>query len=185
MQEIAPGIFRVPPVSEPLSSDVFVVEGEKRFYVFDAGTSDAAYEVIRNLPKPFWVILSHFHRDHIGNMDRLMPEKVLCGLRTRKYVANGVPVEEEMPVEDGVSILVQPIVSPHAPGSVIMTVNNAYTFLGDAPYAKAGTGQGEAKGMLNALKKLNTRYLVASHIPGDPVEEKEKALQDIRQYFGI
>ena len=185
MQQIAPGIFRVPPVREPLSSDVFVVEGEKRCYVFDVGTSDAAYEAVRGLPKPVWVFLSHFHRDHIGNMSRLNPERVLGGVRTRKYVENCLPVEKDMLVEDGVRILVQPIVCPHTPGSIIMTVNDTYTFLGDAPYARPGEGRGEAKGMLNVLKKLNTRYLIASHNPEDPVGEKEKALQDIRQYFGI
>lgn len=185
MQEIAPGIFRVPPVREPLSSDVFVVEGEKRFYVLDAGTSDAAYEAIRSLTKPVWMILSHFHRDHIGNMERLSPERVLCGLRTRKYVKDCTPVEEEILMDDGVLIRVQPVVSPHAPGCVMMTVNDTYTFLGDAAYARPGEGQGEAKGLVNALKKLNTQYLIASHNPENPVEEKEAALRDIRQYFGI
>lgn len=185
MKEMLPGIWRVPPTEEPLSSDVFIVEGEKRYYVFDVGTGADALEAIRSLQKPVVVILSHFHQDHTGNMAHLQPERLLCGVRTRKHLGWGEAVESMLEIADGIFIRVQPCVSPHAPGCLIMTVNDTYTFLGDLCYAHPGKGQGEEKGMLNTLKKLNTHYFIASHRTQSPVEEKQKAIDDIRQHFGI
>ena len=185
MKEIVPGIFHIPSVSEPLSSDVFIVEGEKRFYVFDVGTGDAAYEAVAGLDKPATVILSHFRQDHTGNMTRLSPVEVLCGARTRKHLGQGTPVENVTEISDGVLIRVQPCVSPHAPGCLIMTVNDACTFLGDLCYARPGTGQGEAKGMYRVLKGMKTEYFIQSHRTEDLLQEKETVLREIKDYFGI
>lgn len=185
MSSLTPRICRIPPVDEPLSSDVFIIEGNERCYVFDVGTSDAAYEAVAALKKPVTVILSHFHRDHIGNMSRLAPAEVLAGARTCKYVPNATLVDAPLVIRDGVTIVVQPCVSPHAPGCLIATVDGEVTFIGDLHYARSGTGQGEAKGMLNVLKKLNTRCFVPSHMQGDPLVEKDALLRDIREYFGI
>lgn len=185
MQQLAQRVFRVPPVDDPLSSDAFIIEGDTQYYVFDVGSSDAAFEAVSALGKPVTVILSHFHRDHIANMDRLTPAETLAGARTMKYIAGGTLVDAPLTIRDGVKIVVRPCVSPHAPGSLIATVDGMYTLIGDLHYARPSTGQGEAKGMLNLLKTLKTAYFLPSHRMDSPLVERDALLQEIKAYYGI
>ncbi len=185
MTWITPRIRQIPASQDPLSADVFIIEGDERCYVFDVGSSDEAWAAISALQKPVTVILSHFHRDHIGNMSRLSPGQTLAGARTMKYIIGGMLVDAPLTIRDGVSIDVRPCVSPHAPGCLIATVNDEYTFIGDLHYARPDTGQGEAKGMMNVLKSLNTRYFVVSHMQGSPLVEKDALLRDVKVYFQI
>lgn len=185
LERIAPRIYRIPPVAEPLSSDAFIIEGDMRYYVFDVGAGDAAYEAIAALDKPVTVILSHFHRDHTANMSRLAPEEVLVGARTRKQLGLGTLVDAPLKLRDGVTIDVCPCVSPHAPGCLIATVDGEYTLIGDLPYARPGVGQGEAKGMLNVLKRLPTKCFIPSHQESSPIVEREALLNGIRVHFGM
>ena len=185
MKQLSGRIRYIPASDQPLSADVFIIEGDTAFYVFDVGCNDAAFEAIAALHKPVTVILSHFHRDHAGNMSRLMPQQTLAGARTMKYIAQGTLVDKPLTIRDGVVIEVQPCVSPHAPGCLIATVDGEYTFIGDLHYARPGTGQGEAKGMLNVLKRLQTRWFVVSHATESPLVEKEALLQEIKLHFGI
>lgn len=185
MNRIAPRICQIPASDEPLSADVFIIEGDEHYYVFDVGSNDGAYAALSALDKPMTVILSHFHRDHIGNMARLAPEKVLAGARTCKYVPGATQLDDPLTIRDGVEIIVRPCVSPHAPGCLIATVDGMYTFLSDLHYARPGTGQGEAKGMLNVLKTVQTQYCVPSHREETPLVEKAVLLKEIKEYFQI
>lgn len=185
MKTISHSIRHIPSTPDPLSADVFIIEGDSRYYVFDVGASDGAYEAISALDKPVTVILSHFHRDHIANMSRLSPAQTLAGARTMKYIANGTLVDAPLVIRDGATIEVQPCVSPHAPGCLIATVDREYTFLGDLHYARPGSGQGEARGMFNVLRKLDTRYFLPSHAEGSPLVEKERLLRDVKEYFHL
>lgn len=184
-EQIAPCIYRIPPVAEPLSSDAFIIEGDARYYVFDVGASDAAYEAIAALDKPVTVILSHFHRDHTANISRLAPDEVLVGARTRKQLGLGTLVDAPLVLRDGVTLDVRPCVSPHAPGCLIATVDGEFTLIGDLHYARPGTGQGEAKGMLNVLRRLPTRCFIPSHQEGSSIVERDALLNEIRVYYGI
>lgn len=185
MREIAPRIRRIPAAPDPLSADVFIIEGNARYYVFDVGANDEAFAAITALDKPVTVILSHFHRDHTGNMSRLFPAETLAGARTMKYISGGTLVDAPLTIHDGVEIIVRPCVSPHAPGCLIATVDGMYTFVGDLHYARPGTGQGEAKGMLNVLRTVDTKYFVVSHAEANPVVEKGALLRDVKDYFQI
>ncbi len=178
-------IRRIPPVAESLSADVFIIEGDERVYVFDVGSSDAAYETVSALKKPVMVILSHFHRDHTANMTRLNPDALLVGARTRKTLGRGTLVDAPLRIGDGVTLDVRPCVSPHAPGCLIVTVNGTYTLLGDLHYARPDAGQGEARGMYNVLKGLETQYFVPSHRDGEDAIPKEIFLRDLKAYYHL
>ena len=178
-------ICQIPAVQEPLSANAFIIEGDAQYYVFDVGSSDEAYAAIAALDKPVTVILSHFHRDHIANMSRLNPAQTFAGARTLKYVASGSLVDTPLIIRDGVEIVVQPCVSPHAPGCLIATVDGEYTLIGDLHYARPGMGQGEAKGMLNVLKQVRTRYFVPSHQEGNPLMERETFLRAVKAQFHL
>ena len=185
MMQLTDRILRIPAVDEPLSADAFIIRGDSRYFVFDVGASDAAHAAISALDGPVTVILSHFHADHIGNMARLAPAEVLAGARTCKYVTGATLVDAPLLIRDGVEILVHPCVSPHAPGCLIATVDGEVTLIGDLAYARPGVGQGEAKGMLNLLKVLDTQFFIPSHVKGDPLQEKSAFLRDVKEYFCI
>ncbi len=175
---------RIPPCEEPLSSDAFIIEGKERCYVFDAGSSDAAFEAIRQLEKPVTFILSHFHRDHTGNLSRLEGE-VLGGARSCKYVGRGTRVDAPLTIQDGVHLLVQPCVSPHAPGCLILTVNHTLTLLGDLTYAQPGAGAGEAVGMLRTLRAVDTQYFAESHGECFAPVERAEFLKSLGERYGL
>ena len=185
LERIAPHTLRVPPVDEPLSADIFIIEGDAQYYVYDVGASEAAYAAIAALDKPVTVILSHFHRDHTANMARICPKHTLVGARTRKQLGLGTLVDAPMTIRDGVEIVVQPCVSPHAPGCLIATVDGAYTLVGDLHYAHPGTGQGEARGMYNQLRRLPTQHFVVSHAAESPLVSREDMLEKIRVGYGL
>ena len=185
LERIASRIFRVPPVDEPLSSDAFIIEGEAQYYVYDVGASDAAYEAIAALDKPVTVILSHFHRDHTANMTRVFPKCTFVGARTRKQLGLGTLVDGPVTIHDGVEIVVQPCVSPHAPGCLIATVDGAYTLIGDLHYGRPDKGQGEARGMRNLLRTLQTEQYVVSHSKDCPLIRRDEFLRQAEAYYGM
>lgn len=185
MEQFHPRIRQIPAEDEPLSADAFIISGDERAYVFDVGSSDAAYEAIASLMKPVTVILSHFHRDHTGNMGRVNAAQTLAGARTLKYIPDGTLVDAPLTIRDGVTIEVRPCVSPHAPGCLIATVDGTYTLIGDLYYARPGTGQGEARGMYNVLRQLDTKYFVVSHERGCPLVEKDELLRIIKEYYQL
>lgn len=185
LESIAPRICRVPPENEPLSSDAFIIQGDARYYVYDVGASDAAYQAIAALGKPVTVILSHFHRDHTANLARLTPADTLVGARTRKQLGLGTLVDAPLVIRDGVEIVVRPCVSPHEAGCLIATVNGTHTLIGDLHYARPGKGQGEARGMLNALRALRTEFFIVSHAQDCPVVAKDALLYETGVYYGI
>lgn len=185
LERIAPRIFRVPPVDVPLSSDAFIIEGDAQYYVYDVGASDAAYEAIAALDKPVTVILSHFHRDHTENMARMHPICTFVGARTRKQLGLGTLVDGPVTIRDGVEIVVQPCVSPHAPGCLIATVDGAYTLIGDLHYGRPDKGQGEARGMRNLLRTLKTECFIVSHAPGSPIVKRDAFLREIGVLYGM
>lgn len=185
LTQLTPRIWRLPSAEEPLSADVFIIEGDEQFYVFDVGSNDEALATLLRLDKPVTVILSHFHRDHTANMARLSPVQTLAGVRTLKHIPQGTLVDAPLTLRDGIGIVVCPCVSPHAPGCLIATVDGAYTLIGDLTYARDNGQQAEAKGMLNALRRVDTAYFVPSHMQGDPLVEKDALLRGVREYFHI
>ncbi len=185
MQRLTDRITYLPASDDPLSADVFLIRGDRRTYVYDVGSNDEACALLRDLPEPPVIILSHFHRDHTGNIGRVPTEMVYVGARTRKQLGVGVLVEAPLRIEDGVTLDIRPCVSPHVPGALILTVDGAHTLIGDLAYARPGEGQGEARGMLRALAALDTAYFVQSHALGDPCIPRADFFADVKARFSL
>ncbi len=83
--KISEKISYIPASEEPLSADVVLVEGAEYLYVFDVGNNEQVAEYINSIPKKKWVILSHFHTDHMGSIGRIQWENVFFGANTEKY----------------------------------------------------------------------------------------------------
>lgn len=152
----------------PLSADIGVVAGDKYIWVFDAGDGEEACECIQSLVGSLNLVVSHFHKDHCGNVSKVDYSNLYQGAHTLKYTHAGEVVRGDMWIEDGVKIHLFEIPSGHAKGCIGMEVGEEYAFLGDAIYCSVKDGKpvynanllGEQIKMLRALR---AKYFLLSH----------------------
>ena len=152
---------------EPLSADIGVVTGDKYIWVFDAGDGEEALRCVCSLEAPVNLVLSHFHKDHIGNVEKMNYSNLYQGAHTLKYTHAGEVIRGDMWIEDGVTIHLFEIPSGHAKGCIGMEVGE-YAFLGDAIYCSIKDGKpvynanllGE---QIKVLRALQAKYFLLSH----------------------
>lgn len=174
------------PVSVSLlSADVFFIEGADYCYLYDVGNGDSALEAIASVDKPKVVILSHYHKDHTGNIDKVSYERLYVGDTTNNAIGKGEVIEDCLEINDGVSITVKHCVSPHTKGSLIVTVNNEYTLIADLYFTRQNYDKKIAEQMLDTLRATNTKYFIVSHQDGNCVFEKDQMIKDLAEYFGV
>lgn len=153
---------------EPLSADIGVIEGDEYTWVFDAGDGEEALACINSITEPMNLVVSHFHKDHIGNAGRVSYHKLYQGGHTLKYTHRGEVVENDIWLEDGVKLRLFVIPSSHAKGCVGLEVNEEYAFLGDAVYCSIKEGKRVYNANLLAeqikvLSALKAKYFLLSH----------------------
>lgn len=152
----------------PLSADIGVVEGDKYIWVFDAGDGEEAYECIQSFIRPVNLVVSHFHKDHIGNVKMIDAYNIYQGAHTLKYTSRGGVVHGDIWLEDGARIHLFEIPSGHAKGCIGMEVDEEYAFLGDAIYCAIKNGKPAYNANLLAeqikvLRSLKSKYFLLSH----------------------
>ena len=155
-------------LEEPLSADVGIIEGDKYAWVYDVGCSEEAVACIQSLQKPKKVVLSHFHPDHTGNLDKITFETLFLGQQTLRYTKQGEVVKGHLWLEDGVSLHLFDLPCSHARGAIGLEVNEKYAFLGDATYCAVKDGCGVYNANLLAeeikvLRELKAEYFLLSH----------------------
>ena len=180
-RKISDAIYYIQATDIPLSSDVGIVEGKDYCWVFDVGNNEETRQALTEITKKKAVVLSHFHPDHMGNLDKLSYSKLYCGDNTFKYIKTGEVVDKELLIEDGVSIHLFRIPSFHAKGSIGMEVNGEYAFWGDAAYCTTKNGKHVYNAQLlleqiKLLKGLSSRYILLSH-EENFITEKDKLLE--------
>lgn len=158
------GVFYFPSSREPLSSDVFLIETGGNPVLFDVGNGTAALSADLSVPEPF-VILSHFHADHIGNADALSPLRLYLTKETQKHTKPGTVVTEPLSIANGVTV--HPFPNSHAKGSLALRAGSLL-FIGDALYPREMNGKacyntGLLKEEIELIKKLNPSQVVVSH----------------------
>lgn len=151
-------ISYIPASKKPLSSEMVIIKGDKKTYIFDTGSTLADLEFLYEQPDDKEIIVSHFHGDHtwwLTTHDRkkevildgddisigyppLKCGRILIGKYAKKHIPEGVVVDAPMIIEDGVKLEIIPFPSSHAKGCLILVVDNEYVFLGDATYPALG-----------------------------------------------
>lgn len=172
----------------PLSADVGIVDGKEYCWIFDVGNSEEARQELAAITKNKAVVLSHFHPDHMGNLDKVSYSRLYCGDNTFKYTKTGEIVNRELFMEDGVSIHLFQIPSSHAKGSIGMEVNGEYAFWGDAAYSTTKNGKRVYNAQLlleqiRLLESLSSKYILLSH-EKEFVTEKDRLLEELRGWYG-
>lgn len=145
----------LPCSDNPLSSDVVFIKGDSSIWIYDVGTSDEAFGIIKDVisssceeNKSVNIVISHFHKDHMGNLSRILDFhdevksrnagvcelNVYVSANTFKYSHAGIVVSEKKTFCDDLNICLFPIPSSHAKGCLAMMVDDELVVLGDAIY---------------------------------------------------
>lgn len=81
-----------------------LIEGENNLWLYDVGNNPCVPQIIsafNTSNKKINVILSHFHADHIGNLDKISYSNVYQGRLTYKYTKTGEILENDLYFCDG------------------------------------------------------------------------------------
>ena len=202
---------------DPLSADVIAVRGDSAWWIFDVGACDEAAQFINDLPRNLVddvanlakrdndvrlaknVIISHFHRDHLLNVQRMCGGEIsldIDALYVGAYasktfgeiegVAKNV-VMEPLSFDDGVRIQILPMPNSHAKGSLALIVDD-YVFLGDATYPMVGHGSPDVYNVqilgeqIKLLKTLSASRFCLSHKRG-LVRDKTSVIQFLESVY--
>lgn len=211
--------------NDPLSADVIAVRGDRAWWIFDVGACDEAVQFINALPRiPVEeaaipvdenganlaacnnaarlaknVVISHFHRDHLLNVQRMCGGEIsldidalYVGAYTSKTfgeiegVAKNV-VMEPLALDDGVQIQILPMPNSHAKGSLALIVDD-FVFLGDATYPMVGHGAPDVYNVqilgeqIKLLKSLTPSRFCLSHKRG-LVRDKTSVIQFLESVY--
>lgn len=168
MNVIGNRIKYLPATSDPLSADVYCIEGDKYCYVYDVGNDDRSLQYINQIGKEKIVVLSHHHKDHTGNIVGLHYRDLYVGKKTYEVIGKGIIVENMLTLNDGVRIDVSHCISPHTEGSLIITVDNEYRQHSHRTLAVnvyswiSGEGEGRLPRLLFSLPSgMDFRYSVS------------------------
>ena len=183
MKTIGNKITYLPATNDPLSADVYCIEGNQYCYIYDVGNDDRSLQYINQLSKEKIVILSHYHKDHTGNIADLHYNDLYVGKKTYEVIGKGIIVQDTLTINDGVRIDVIHCISPHTDGSLIVTIDNEYTLIADLYFTRPPFEKEKALKMIETLRDINTKYFVISHQEDEKVIPKDKLLAELVDYF--
>ena len=183
MNTISRKIKYLPATNDPLSADVYCIEGDKYCYVYDVGNDDRSLQYINQIGKEKVVVLSHHHKDHTGNIVGLHYRDLYVGKKTYEVIGKGIIVEDMLAINDGVRIDVLHCTSPHTDGSLIVTIDNEYTLIADLYFTRPPFDKDKAMKMIESLRDIDTKYFVISHQEEEKVIPKDKLIAELTDYF--
>ena len=183
MNLITERIKYLPATCDPLSADVYFIEGDKYCYIYDVGNDDNSLHHINEVEKEKIVVLSHYHEDHVGNIDCINYRNLYVGKKTYKTIGKGKLVEDVITINDGVKIEIIHCTSPHTDGSLILNVDNEYTLIADLYFTRPPFDRDKAIKMIDILNNINTKYFVISHQEDEKIVLKEKLVAELLDYF--
>lgn len=156
----------------PLSADIGIIRDNGAIWLFDVGNDVQNLEALKEyggMDGHYHVVISHFHLDHMGSLEKMGVGTLYGSKETLKHTSmEGIPVEEDLYIG---SLHIFPIRSSHAKGCLALEVDETYCFVGDALYGRSKNGQYGYNAQLlkegiDKLKSIKASYLLLSHRPG-------------------
>lgn len=168
---------------EPLSADVGIVRDGDVTFVYDVGNGDRMLEAI---PENINVVISHFHADHLGNIDKVKYTNLYVSNETYKHTRQGTIVNGGIKVGN-VHIFELP--SCHAKGCLGLEVDEKYAFVGDGTYSKRNSegyvyNSQLLKAQIDVLKSLKAETLLLSHHKG-LCKSKAEVLGELEKIYSM
>lgn len=144
----------------PLSSDVAIIKDR---FVFEVGNGDYITDELNKIDDKI-IAISHFHQDHIANLNKLKFKELYIGDNTYKYTNKGIIIDKDLYIDD---VHLFKINSCHAKGSIGLEISD-YAFVGDAlaPCLKKNQyvyNVQMLKEEIETLENLKAKYLITSH----------------------
>lgn len=167
----------------PLSADIGVIQGDGGVWLYDVGNGEKS---LSGLTGEYHVVLSHFHADHTGNIQRIQAKSLYVSKETYAHVHRGVILQGDMYIGD---MRIFPLPSSHTKGCLGLEVGESYAFVGDALYCKAKDGFYVYNAQLlrdeiAVLSALRSPYLLVSHYKG-LIRKKEDALEELKAIYAM
>lgn len=178
-------ISYLPATDEPLSSDVGIIRGDSRLYLFDVGSGAEMLEAVRKViasepEKETVVIISHFHADHLDNIGNIPYSGLYVGSHTAKYTRGGEIVDKPVWINDGIKLVISPVTASHCKGSLMLCVDDKYLFIGDSAYCMAKREKPAAQGTEGSTAESTAqraepviRYVYNTQLLHDEIKELE------------
>lgn len=184
--KIANRLSYIKATENPLSADVGIFEGDEFCWIFDVGADESVPTSLSEIEKPKNAVISHFHPDHMGNLEHVGFREVFLGANTFKYAKRGTVVNEDIFIDDGEKIHVFPLPSSHAKGSLGMEIGE-FAFLGDATYATMKQGRvcynaSVLKEEIAVLKNLSAKFFLISH-DEKFIRPKEEVIGELEEIY--
>ena len=165
IQQISDKISYIPATEDPLSADIGIIRDGAGTWLYDVGNDPQA---IAGLTGKYNVVLSHFHEDHTGNLQKLHIQNLYVSGETQRHTGMGTVVNEDLYFG---ALHLFPLPSSHCKGCLGLEVAGRYAFVGDALYCKTKNGAYTfsvqlVHDLLAVLKRLTAPDLLVSHFPG-------------------
>ena len=184
--KITDRISYIKATEKPLSADVGIIEGDEFCWIFDVGADESVPISLNKIQKPKNAVISHFHPDHMSNLEHVDLNEVYLGANTFKYAKRGTVVDKDVFIDDGITIHIFPLPSSHAKGSLGMEIGD-YAFLGDATYSTMKQGKvcynaSVLKEEIAVLKNLSAKFFLISH-DEKFIRPKEEIIEELEEIY--
>lgn len=146
---------------DPLSSDIVIINDKGNLFLYDVGNNIEANDYLKD---KYNVVISHFHLDHMGNLNNISINDLYVSNETHKHCKKGIIVDKDLYIGN---IHLFNIPSSHSKGALGLEINE-YAFFGDSLYGKyINNVHTHNVQLLNEeitlLTNLNAKYILESH----------------------
>lgn len=191
IRQITDRISYVPASMNPLSSDIGIVRGNERLYLYDTGSSLPCLKYLQSLSADKAFVISHFHGDHtwwlsdhkhgehgVANDDNISTDydspkysSLYVSPQSARYISANLEttiITDSIVIDDGIRLEIKPLPCTHCKGSLMLIVDNKYAFLGDATYANKVDGvtfynSQLLKSEIDILENTDVDFFLLSH----------------------
>ena len=165
---------------DPLSAEIGIIREGGETWLYDVGCGENRIDEAGG----YNIVLSHFHRDHTGNIDRLKAKAIFLSKETYAHVHRGTIVHDSLNIG---SLHIFPLPSGHAKGCLGLEIDHSYAFVGDALYSRAKNGffvynAQLLKEEICVLQGLQAPFLLVSHFAG-LVRRKEDVIAELEAIY--
>ena len=180
-------ISYIPSSLEPLSADIGIIK-DNDLWLYDVG---CGLDKIEELKGKYNVVISHFHNDHLDNINNIDINNLYVSKETYKHLKPEVINKTNVIIVSNLisigSIKIFPLPSSHSKGSLALEVDNEYTFIGDSAYGNYKNNRciyniQNLKEEIDLLKSLNSKYLLTSHFDGFIRNKNDVILELLKLY---
>ena len=164
MKKIEEYLYDLESSENPLSADVYFILGNNKTYIFDVGANINSLNEIKKYHNRE-IIISHFHQDHIYNLNNLDDKNnIYVSSYTFKHLNYGKIVNDLIEINDGVNLKIFEIPNSHAKGSLALIINDKYLLLGDSIGSNIkGYNVSLLYDEIKSLEEYKYEYVLLSH----------------------